>query len=110
MPAPNAPTPTLAQLISDILLRKDVILQARRDMASALRAFAKLAGRQPSDIIADPAVIRCIAAETPWKLAGYSKARWANILSSLSRAMALAGVKVHRQRRNYQLTLSLIHI
>jgi hypothetical protein len=78
--------------------------QARRDMCSAVRSFAKVVGQSPGDIIADPAVVRSLTARAPWQLADYTKARWANILSNLSRIMLCCDINVDRQRRNYSVS------
>lgn len=104
MPAPNASTPTFAQLMTLTMGLEHIPLQARRDMCSAVRSFAKVAGQSPGDIIADPAVVRSLTARAPWQLADHTKARWGNILSNLSRIMQCCDINVDRQRRNYSVS------
>lgn len=71
-------------------------------MRSALKRFADIVGKHSSQIIADPQVVRRLKADANWQMAGLNKASWANICSSVSKAMELCGVKVHRSRRNFK--------
>lgn len=106
MPAPNTPTLTLGLLIALIKQNEDLPLSKRRELCSAIRNFAKVCGLTPDVIIADPGTIRTLAAKAPWLLAGYTKGGWANIRSRVGKALEIAGVKVHRQRRNFKLSPS----
>jgi integrase len=103
MPPPDHFTPTLQKLIDQI--RSDPILSAaaRTELCSAIRRFAEICGKHPADVIADPAVIRCLIKGASWQLAGISKESWANIKSKLTRAMKIVDIKVDRHRRNYKL-------
>lgn len=78
-------------------------MQNRRELRSAINTFAKVCNRTPTDIIAEPAIIRVLSHRAPWQVAGLKKSTWANVLSRLTKAMEIGGVKVHRQRRNYKL-------
>lgn len=104
MPAPDLICMTLEGVSSFVLDHEELKLQTRREITSSLRTFARIVGKSPADIIADPTVIRDLLANAPWQLANLSKARWANIRSHVSRALQLAGVRVDRQRRNYKLS------
>src|SRR5690606_37757686 len=75
----------------------------RSELRSAIRRFAQICGKHPSEIIADPAVIRQWIGKANWQMAGLSKRGWANITSRLTRAMVMADIKVHRRRRNFKL-------
>lgn len=104
MPSPGTPTLTFAALIPLIMGREEMPLSKRNELCSAIRKFAEVCSLTPSDIIADPAIIRALAAKAPWLLRGYSKGSWANIMSRVRKALEIAGVKVHRQRRNFTLS------
>ena len=103
MPAPSARTLTLRLLTELIISLEEIPLWKRRELCSAIKNFAKVCGRTPDDIIADPGAIRTLRAKAPWLLAGYKKGSWANILSRLGQALEIGGVNVHRQRRNFKL-------
>ncbi|MFT4026592.1 MAG: site-specific integrase [Novosphingobium sp.] len=103
MPAPDTPTLTLAGVQNLVLAKDDLPIRTRREIRSRIECFARVSGRSPADIIADPATIRALADKAQWHLAGYSKASWANVMSTLRRALNIAGVRVHRQRRNFTL-------
>ncbi|MFC3101063.1 site-specific integrase [Altererythrobacter lauratis] len=104
MPSHGTPTLTFAALIRLIMGREEIPLAKRSELCSAIRKFAEVCSLTPGDIIADPAIIRALAAKAPWLLRGYSKGSWANIMSRVRKALELAGVKVHRQRRNFTLS------
>lgn len=103
MPPPDQMTVTLAVLRTQIAERHDISLRQYREMCSAINSFARLCNKTPADIIADPAIIRGLAQRAPWKLAGLKKGSWLNIISRLTKALAIGGVAVHRQRRNFKL-------
>lgn len=105
MPAPAHETPTLHELMEIIANEPSLTPAQRSELRSAIRRFARLCGRHPSEIIADPAVIRRWIGQANWQMAGLSKRGWANITSRLTRAMAIAGINVHRRRRNYKLAV-----
>jgi integrase len=104
MPPPNRHALTLARLAELIADSKDLKQQSRAELRSAINTFARVVGRNPADVIADPGVIRTLARRAPWRLSDLSQGSWRNIVSRLGKAMQTAGVKVHRQRRNYRLT------
>lgn len=106
MPAPNAIPMTLEDLRGHLALDASVSEAARGELRSRIKRFAEVAGKHPSEIIADPASIRVVASRANRHLAGLSKGSWANIVSGVTRAMDIAGVKVHRRRRNFKLSLS----
>jgi hypothetical protein len=103
MPSPNHFTPTLQKLVERIKSDPALPAATRIELCSAIRRFAEVCGKHPADVIADPAVIRCLIKEASWQLAGLSKASWANLKSKLTRAMKIAGIKVDRRRRNFKL-------
>lgn len=103
MPAPDTMAITLQQLMDRMESEPSLSPAQRSELCSAIRRFARLCGKHPSEIIADPAVIRNWIGKISWQMAGLSKAGWANLTSRLTRAMKIAGVKVHRRRRNFKL-------
>lgn len=103
MPGPNDAAITLAAVQKTIIAQRDLLSSTRTELHSAINRFAVICGRTPADIPADPAILRGLAKRAPWQLAGLAKKSWANVLSRLRKAMQLAGVEVHRQRRNFKL-------
>lgn len=106
MPGPNAMPMTLEDLRGHLASDSSLPDATRGELRSRIKRFAEVAGKHPSEIIADPASIRTIAARANRHLAGLSKGSWANIVSGVTRAMDLADIKVHRRRRNFKLSLS----
>lgn len=103
MAGSSTKTMTLRGLMEFISSHENISPSQRAERTSALRTFAKVCGRHPSDIIADPQVVRKLLAGASWQLAGLSKARWANVQSLLTSAMKLAGINVQRRRKNRKL-------
>lgn len=104
MPAPSGPAMTIYDLVA--LIAEDVSMPAtvRTEMRSRLRRFCEVCRKSPTEIIAEPASIRAECDHANWHQAGLSSGAWANIKSSVTRAMALAKIKVHRRRRNFALS------
>ncbi|MBP2157492.1 MULTISPECIES: site-specific integrase [Asticcacaulis] len=114
MPAPNNPTLTLAQVRDALSTRNDLKSSDRTTMVSAINRFAEIASLSPSQILADPGVIRDLKETANWQLAGrkkhdgvpnevgITKASWANITSLVTKAMKLSGIAVDRRRRNFK--------
>ncbi|MFJ7352768.1 site-specific integrase [Phyllobacterium sp. NPDC097923] len=105
MPGPNAIAMTLEDLRGHIAVSTTLPETLRTDLRSKLKRFADVLGKHCSEIIADPVTVRVWAAKANWVLAGLSKNTWANILSAVTRAMKIAGIAVHRRRRNFKLSL-----
>lgn len=103
MAPPSTKTLTLQGLIDFVSSDERLSPSQRAERTSALRSFAKVCGKHPSEIIADPQVIRALIDRASWQLAGLSKQRWANVLSLVTSAMKIAGVKVRRRRKNRKL-------
>ncbi|THF54650.1 site-specific integrase [Ollibium composti] len=103
MPAPAHETLTLNSLMERISVEPSLSSAQRSELCSAIRRFARICGKHPSEIIADPAVIRQWIGRANWQMAGLSKRGWANMISRLTRAMMMAEIKVHRRRRNFKL-------
>jgi integrase len=89
-PAPPA-TGTLAQLRARILA--DTVLSAprQRDLASALQSLAKGLGRPLDALPAEPAAIRDLLHVVTAAQMGFQPARWRNIRSLVSAALAQTG-------------------
>lgn len=114
MPAPKHPVITLAQLRDHVLTLTDLKNNERTAMVSAINRFADISSLSPSQILADPGVIRDLKHAANWQLAGrkkygnspaevgISKASWANITSLVTKAMRLAGISINRRRRNFK--------
>ena len=103
MPPPSTKTITCLQLIERVRTAPGLTLSRRAELVSAIRRFCEISGKHTSEVIVDPQVIRALVDRASWQLAGLSKRSWANILSRLTCAMKIAGVKVHRKRRNRKL-------
>ncbi len=110
MPAPAHETPTLDGLMERIGKELSLTGQKRTELRSAIRRFAEICGKHPSEIIADPAVIRRWIGRANWQMAGLSKRGWANLTSRLTKAMETGGIKVHRRRRNFKLVGEWEHL
>lgn len=79
--------PTLA----DVLVRIDAMEEGtrRRDLRSAVSSFCKAVGKRPEEILVIPHEIRALREAVQPLAIGISKARWANICSGLTKAIAL---------------------
>jgi integrase len=105
---------TLAQVRDNLSTLDDLKISERSAMVSAINRFADIARMSPSQIVADPCVIRDLKVNANWQLAGrkkrdnplddvgISKESWANIVSLVTKAMKLAGIAVDRRRRNFK--------
>lgn len=103
MPPPITIAITCLQLIALLRTVPGYSTSKRSELISAVRRFCEICGLDPSEVIVDPQVIRRLADRASWQLAGLSKQSWANLLSRLTCAMKIAGIKVHRRRRNHKL-------
>lgn len=103
MPAPKTKTITCFELIEVLRTAPGFTSSRRSELLSAVRRFCEIARKHPSEVIVDPQVIRVLADRASWQLAGITERSWANILSRLTAAMTIAGVKVHRRRKNRKL-------
>ncbi len=104
MPAPSGPTMTIHDLIGHISVNASLPPAVRTELRSRLRRFCEVCRKSPTEIIAEPASIRAENDHANWHQAGLSAGAWANIKSSVTRAMALADIDVHRRRRNFALS------
>jgi integrase len=80
---------TLADLIP-LISSADLPRDRKLDMASAVRAIAKVLGVDLTDIPADPGLLRRRMDMISPEANGYSPRRWANIRALLGRALELA--------------------
>lgn len=103
MPPPSAKTMTLQGVMEFISNDEKLTPAQRAERISGMRTLARVSRKHPSEILADPQVIRALVDRASWQLAGLSKQRWANVLSLVTSAMKLAGIKVRRRRRNRKL-------
>jgi integrase len=103
MPVQANKTLTLRELANGITVNENLSEQALSEIKSAVSTFARVCGRDASEIVADPGAIRALAKTAPWQIANLSKGSWANTLSRVTRGLALAGIAVHRRRRNFKL-------
>lgn len=94
---------TLADVAAFIAANENLTKQQSAQMRSDINSFARVLGKSPATIIAEAPVIRSLRGKAQWKLVGLTESRWRNVISSVGRAMALAGVNVHRSRRNLPL-------
>jgi integrase len=89
---------SLAEVRAAILADEGLAAARRRDLASAVSAFAKAIGRPAEGIPAEPAVLRPILHKLTPAMVGKKPGRWRNILSLLGAALAHAGVVVVQGR------------
>ena len=88
LPSRLTPATTLAAVLAAVAAA-DIPDRRRQDMASAVRTVARLLGRQPEDIPADPrALAQRLAAIAPLA-AGLSARTWANVRSLFRAALEL---------------------
>src|SRR5215470_12530022 len=88
-PASRAPTATLAAVLEAIAAAPGLMPQRRQNMASAVRTVARLLGRGPDSIPADPRQLARRLDSIAPEAAGISKGRWNNVRSLLRTAPAL---------------------
>jgi len=82
----RAAGPSLATMLETIAVAPGLTKPQRQDMASAVRTAARMLGRPPEQIPADP---RRRLAEVSPIARGISKGRWANVRSLIVKALAL---------------------
>lgn len=104
MPAPNGHTMTIYDLMEHLSSNESLRVTLRSELRSRLRRFCEVCRKSPTEIIAEPASIRAESHRANWHQAGLSAGAWANIKSSVTRAMTLTGIAVHRRRRNFALS------
>lgn len=105
MPVASTPTITLAELRDRLHATPSLSSANRSEMTSAIKRFCDICDRTPGEVLADPAVIRTLAAKASWQLAGLSSKGWANLKSRLTAALKAGGIPVHRRsRRNFILS------
>jgi hypothetical protein len=73
-----------------LISKTDLPERRKQDLRSALRSVAKLLGATPTDIAADPALLRRRLEVIFPEAHGLSRGRWANIRSLVGKALALA--------------------
>src|SRR5690348_6937176 len=88
-PASRPPTATLAAVLEAVAAAPDLTPQRRQNMASAVRTVARLLGRTPESIPADPRQLARRLDSIAPEAAGISRARWNNVRSLLRAALAL---------------------
>lgn len=103
MPPPSTKAITALELIKLLRTAPGYTPSKRSELISAVNRFCEISGKHPSEVIVDPQVIRRLVDRASWQLAGLTKESWANLLSRLTCAMKIAGIKVHRRRRNHKL-------
>ena len=80
---------TLADVLTAVGAAPDLSKAQRQDMASAVRTVAKVFGRSPELVPADPALLGRRLAEIAPAAHGIAERRWANVRSLLLKALAL---------------------
>jgi integrase len=87
--ASRAPAGALAAVLEAIAAVSDLTPQRRQNMASAVRTVARLLGRPPESVPADPRQLSRRLDEIAPEAAGITKERWNNVRSLLRAALAL---------------------
>jgi integrase len=85
-------TPSREISLADVLAAVDACdlpERRRQDLASAVRTVARLLGREPSAIPADPAALGRRLGQVSYAAAGMSRGRWANVRSLFRKALDL---------------------
>jgi integrase len=82
--------PTLAD-VEKVVGSSKLPTRRRRDMLSALRTFARVAGKDLADLPAVPGFLSRVAATCMPQLHGIGRGRWNNVLSLLRGALGAAG-------------------
>lgn len=85
----RAAGPTLAEVLAAVAVATDLTKPERQDMMSAVRTAARMLGRPPEQIPADPSLLGRRLAEISPLAHGISKGRWANVRSLLLKSLAL---------------------
>src|SRR5262245_61482418 len=91
-PFAAAPVPMLADIAQRVTAASDLTPTRKRDLVSALRPLAKLAGRELADISADLSVIRDLLDAFNPPSAGITQKTLSNLRSDISGAIAAAGL------------------
>lgn len=84
--------PTLADVLERVPSLEGVAAQARRNMASSIRAVCRVVNRHPSMVSITPRVIRNIFEQAQPAAADLSPSRWKNVKSDVRRAIRLSGL------------------
>src|SRR5262245_23783868 len=85
----RAAGPSLATILAAVAVAPGLTKAQRQDMASAARTAARMLGRPPEQIPADPRLLARRLAEVSPIARGISKRRWANVRSLMLKALAL---------------------
>jgi hypothetical protein len=109
MPAMDNRPLSLAGVIRALRGANDIPNKTKNELISAIGAFCRWVGRDPSEIDANPAAIRALARFAKPKLAGVSGAHFKNTMSRLKRALAHVGIAVDR-RRNMPLSVAWVEL
>jgi hypothetical protein len=88
-PPSRAADPSLATILTAIAAAPGLTKVQRQDMASAVRTAARILGRPPEQIPADPPLLARRLAEVSPVACGLSKGRWANVRSLMLKALTL---------------------
>ena len=73
--------------------------RTRTEWTSAVKTFARVCNRDPSEIVADPKHLRHLMQGAAWQLADLSSGTWANVKSRLREMLQHAGIDIDRQRK-----------
>src|SRR5262245_37069999 len=88
-PPSRAADPSLATIPTAIAAAPGLTKAQRQDMTSAVRTAARILGRPPEQIPADPPLLARRLAEVSSVASGISKGRWANVRSLMLKALSL---------------------
>lgn len=97
-PAAAGPPATLAEVLRLVAADPALGPTRRRDLASALRALARLARRDPADVPAAFPALRALVGGRAAAGLGLSAKRWANVRADAAAALRHAGVAPPRRR------------
>ena len=88
-PTSRAPSgPTLGDVLTAVTSAIDLTKSQRQDIASAVRTVARVLGKPPESVPADPPLLARRLAEVMPIAIGMTKGRWANVRSLAGKALA----------------------
>jgi hypothetical protein len=90
---------TLADIMESVRKAPDLRERKRRHLLSALNTVARVLGKAPRDILAQPVSLRKELSQASYLIAGLTKRRWTDTRSLTLNALQIGGVQIAPGRR-----------